>query len=213
MDFGSFAKLLWPQPYFDLATAVQLVGQSRHTLRVQLARWSKAGKLLPLKRGMYAFAEPYAAQPVNPAELANQLYTPSYLSGQWALSYYALVPEGVGMYTSITMRVPRTFRNALGVFRYQSIKPAGFFGYHAVQIDGRAVIIAEPEKALLDFWHLQPGPWAIQRLKEMRFQNTDLVDAGRLREYARRLESPRLLRAADLWPEVCSQDQEGTVTL
>ncbi|MBN1863437.1 MAG: hypothetical protein JW808_00905 [Victivallales bacterium] len=119
---------------------------------------------------MYAFGSDFRKTDVNPAELANLLYFPSYLSTSWALGFFGLIPEKVVVYTSITSRDPKTFRNAFGHFRYRHVKRDFFFGYRTVEVGGRKVLLAEPEKALLDFWYLEKGDWGESRLEEMRLQ-------------------------------------------
>ena len=196
MKYEELLNRLGNHTFFDLATVVQLANERRETVQVQLYRWCKSGKLIPLRRTMYALPEPYISQPINPAELANHLYHPSYLSTHWALGYYGLIPERVASHTSIPSRVTRSFENAFGMFHYQHIKAPAFFGYHPVQLDGRKVLIAEPEKALLDLWYFEKGKWTEERMSEMRFQNRELVDSARLREYAQWFESPRIVAAA-----------------
>lgn len=213
MKFDDFIKMMASQPYFDLAMAVQLSGESRAKLRTQLYRWLKAGKLLPLRRGMYALADRYRKTAIEPAELAGQLYKPSYLSCHWALQHHGMIPEAVFMYTSVTTRVPRRFENALGVFDYRHIKQSAFFGYGIDEIGGSRFFVASPEKALLDLWHLGKGEWSENRMIEMRFQNWEVVDQGRLAKYAERFGSPRLRRAADVWLRVAASEQEGWVEL
>jgi predicted transcriptional regulator of viral defense system len=213
MNFDSLVSMVATQPFFDLATVVQLSGVNRPQMRTQLYRWTKAGKLISLRRGMYTLAERYRKAPVNPAELANHLYRPSYLSGLWALGFYGLIPEKVVTFTSATTRVPRQFENAFGVFEYRHVKQSAFFGYHSIKIQGRKVLLAEPEKALLDLWHLGKGAWSEERLVEMRFQNRSAVDSGTLEGYAERFDSPRMRRAAKAWSELAEGEQDERVEL
>ena len=212
MKFDDLISMLGDHSLFDLATVVQLSDEGRKKIRTQLYRWRKAGKLLSLRRGMYALAERYRRTPVHPAELANQLYRPSYLSGLWALGFYGLIPEMVVTYTSVTTRVPRRFNNAFGTYRYFNIKRPCFFGYRVAEVGQRKILLADPEKALLDLWHLGKGEWTSERMEEMRFQNVEIVDNDRLEQYAARFVSPRLFRAAEVWnkQEKCP---EGTVEL
>ena len=213
MKYEDLLTKLGNHTFFDLATVVQLTDERRETVQVQLYRWCKTGKLLPLRRKMYALPEPYITRPINPAELANHLYRPSYLSSHWALGYYGLIPERVVVHTSISSRVTRTFENALGRFSYRHVKPSAFFGYRPIQIDQRKVLIAEPEKALLDLWYLETGQWTQGRLSEMRFQNMELVDSARLQAYAERFESPRIVDTAGKWLLLKNLEEEGTVRL
>jgi len=214
MKFGELVSLTQGLPCFDLPLLVQAAaGGSRETVRVQLSRWMAQGLVIGLRRGMYALAEPYRRVPAVPAALSQHLYTPSYLSGLWALGYYDLIPERVVWLTGVTPRVPRRFENPFGVFDYQNIKREAFFGYRTATQGGAAMQVAEPEKALLDHWHLTAGEWTVDRLAEMRYQNTQGVDAARLQSYAARFRSPRLVRTVQRWLRLTSEAEEGTVTL
>jgi predicted transcriptional regulator of viral defense system len=213
MKFESLLQVTRAIPCFDLPLLVQAFDDPRESVRVQLSRWMKQGKVIGLRRGMYALAEMYRHVPLTPAALANQLYRPSYLSGLWALGYHDLIPERVVWLTSVTSRVPRRFENPFGVFDYRNIKQDCFLGYRPAAHGGAEVLVAEPEKALLDHWHLNPGEWTTERLEEMRYQQVALIEADRLRDYAGRFQSPRLDRAVQRWLELAVEAEKGTVTL
>jgi predicted transcriptional regulator of viral defense system len=212
MKFTEFLELFGHQPYFNLSTVVQLTAESRQTVCTQLYRWTKEGKLLSLRRGMYAFSEPYQRHLVNPAALSNHLYKPSYLSTYWALSYYGMIPEKVPVFTAVSTRVTRKFSNSFGLFRYSNIKTSLFFGYRAVVMDEQKVLLADPEKALLDLWHLEQGEWHQDRVIAMRYQNLELVNTQCLADYAARFNSPRIDRAVEQW-NLLGSDEEGTIEL
>jgi predicted transcriptional regulator of viral defense system len=211
MKFDDFIEMLGHQSFFDLATAMQLSGEDRAKVRTQLYRWAKADRLLPLRRGMYALVERYRKTPISKAELANQIYKPSYLSCHWALQYHGMIPEAVFTYTSVTARVPRRFENDLGRFDYRHVKQSAFFGYSVERHERGKFYVAEAEKALLDLWHLSKGAWSEDRMVEMRFQNWEAVDQARLKRYAERFASPRLRRAAKLWCALAESEREGWV--
>jgi len=213
MKFDDLLSKLGKQPFFDLPSVVQLTDEPRKSVQVQLYRWCNAGKLIPLRRGMYCFAEPYASQSINGAQLANHIYRPSYLSTFWALGYYGLIPEKVVTFTSVSSRVTRKFENALGLFTYRHLKADAFWGYGRLEIGGRRVLIAEPEKALLDLWYLENGPWTPERMDGMRFQNMEQVDDSLLQAYGERLESLRILSAIDEWRLAREREEKGTVEL
>ncbi|MFA5262249.1 MAG: hypothetical protein WC378_00380 [Opitutaceae bacterium] len=213
MNFESLVKLTRAIPCFDLPLLVQVFDDPRESIRVQLSRWMKQGKVIGLRRGRYTLAEMYRQAPLTPSTLANQLYRPSYLSGLWGLGYHDLIPERVVWLTSVTSRVPRRFENPFGVFDYRNIKQDCFFGYRAVAHSGAEILVAEPEKALLDHWHLTEGEWTTERLEEMRYQHVELVGKDRLRGYAERFRSPRLDRAVQRWLEISVEVEKGTVTL
>jgi predicted transcriptional regulator of viral defense system len=213
MKFESLLHVTRAILCFDLPLLVQAFDDPREAVRVQLSRWMKQGKVIGLRRGMYTLAEMYRHAPLTAAALANQLYRPSYLSGLWALGYHDLIPERVVWLTSVTSRVPRRFENPFGIFDYRNIKQDCFLGYRTVAHGGAEVLVAEPEKALLDHWHLTPGEWTTERLEEMRYQHVAMVGADRLRDYAGRFQSPRLDRAVQRWLELAVEAERGTVTL
>lgn len=213
MNFGDLVKLAGTMPCFDLALLTQTFDDRRDGIRVQLSRWMTQGKVVGLRRGMYTLSETYRRVQLNSAELANALYRPSYLSGLWALGHYDLIPERVVRFTSVTPRVPRRFENPYGVFDYRNIKQDGFFGFQSVEVGAREFLIAEPEKALLDHWHLTAGEWTPERLDEMRYQHVAQINAERLTRYAERFRSPRLDRAVQRWLTTAFDAEPGTETL
>jgi len=196
-----------------LPLLVQAFDDRREGIRVQLSRWIRQGKVVGLRRSMYTLPDTYRRAALTPAALANQLYRPSYLSGLWALGFHDMIPERVVWLTSVTPRVPRRFENPFGCFDYRNIKQDCFFGYASTGVGGREFLVAEPEKSLLDHWHLTKGEWTSERLKEMRYQHVARVDAKRLHRYARRFRSPRLDRAVERWLRLATEAEQGTVTL
>lgn len=213
MKYGSLVELVGSMECFDLPLLVQAYAEPREIIRVQLSRWMSDGKIIGLRRGVYTLPDAYRRTSVTPARLANQLYRPSYLSGLWALGNYDMIPERVVWLTSATPRVPRRFENSFGVFDYRSIKQMAFFGYVTVSYSDRSIMIAEPEKALLDHWHLTHGEWTQERLEEMRYQHCQQVNKDKLQAYADRFQSPRLCRAVERWLPLMAEEEKGTVTL
>ncbi|MDZ4199607.1 MAG: hypothetical protein U1E27_10035 [Kiritimatiellia bacterium] len=200
-------------PCFDLALLVQAFDDRRDAIRIQLSRWMKQGKVIGLRRGMYALSDTYRHAHLVPAALAHALYRPSYLSGLWALGHYDLIPERVIRFTSVTSRVPRRFENPFGVFDYRNIKQNAFFGYLTTSYGEQAIVVAEPEKALLDHWHLTEGEWTLERLEEMRYQHVSRIDKKQLDRYVRRFQSPRLDRAVRRWLRWAADAEQGAVTI
>lgn len=211
MNFDKFVELTAPLPFFDIATLMQLTNDSRKGLINQLYRWRSAGKLILLRQGIYALADRYRKEPLNPATLANNLYRPSYISGLWALSFYGLIPEAVPVYTSITTRTPRKFHNSFGTFVYTNIKQDFFFGYQEIMITEKPVFLAKAEKALLDLFHQTKGEWDTGRMLEMRFQQIAMIDRVLLQTYAGKMGKPRILRAVKAWMKL--SENEGGVEL
>jgi len=213
MTFDHLVQKLGNLPFFDLSMVLQISGENKPNVRTQLYRWIKSGKIAALRREMYTLADRYRKVTLYPTVLANELYKPSYLSGLWALSYYGLIPEKVVTYTNVTPRVPRTFTNQFGTFQYFNIKQSYFFGFSSHVIQQQNIWLSDPEKAILDLWHLNKGEWSIERLSSMRFQNFDLLNFERLEQYASRFNSPRIIRAVNNWNSLVEMGKEGDIEL
>lgn len=109
---------------------------------------SQKGEIISLKRGLY---ETDANAPG--IVLANSLLGPSYLSFEYALSYYGLIPERVTVYTSATFGKRKTieFTNSFGTFQYRDVPQQVYpYFYMRWMIENRPVLIASKEKALCD---------------------------------------------------------------
>ena len=111
----------------------------------------KDGQLIRLKRGLCVVSNEVSGKPVNACLCANHIYGPSYVSQQWALRWYGLIPERVYTMTSVTTKRTRIFENSLGRFTYEQVKPEYFaIGVDSVEENGATFLIACREKALCD---------------------------------------------------------------
>ena len=128
--------------------------ETKENLRKLMYRWKRKGWVTSLKKGLYEIAYP---RPVNAPDLfvANRMYQPSYISLETALSHYSIIPEIAMAVTSITTKPTRTYKNSHGLFLYRTVKPEIFKGYSIEEIRGFPVLIAEPEKAFIDYLYFQ----------------------------------------------------------
>ena len=111
----------------------------------------QSGKLVQLKRGLYAVSPQISGHQLSLELIANHMYGPSYVSLHYALRHYGLIPELVCMVTSVTTRHTRSFQNQLGQFTYRGVGDAYFpIGIRSEESDGISYLIATPEKALCD---------------------------------------------------------------
>lgn len=125
----------------------------------QLSAWAKKGYIIKLKNGVYAMAEKRAD--LMSEYIAFNLYQPGYISLEWALAKYGLIPEMVYNCTLITTKTARSFKNKFGTFIFKRIRRELFFGYNKINKNGQVYLIAEPEKALFDYIYLNS-----QRIKD-----------------------------------------------
>ena len=139
----------------------------------QLSRWHQQNLLIQLTRGVYLFAD--AKNQITLPEIANLLITPSYLSLEYALFHFNLIPEITPTATCITTKNNRQYQTYLGSIRYQHLKPSLYFGYRSQSSSARPYYLAEPEKALLDFFYLHPSYHRLSDLQSLRLNQDSLI--------------------------------------
>lgn len=81
-----------------------------------ISRMCKRGELLRLKNGFFVIAEKISKAPIPYEQIANLLYGPSYISFEWALSYYGMIPEGVYVVTSTSASKSKCYTTPIGTF-------------------------------------------------------------------------------------------------
>jgi len=195
MKFHELVRVVADEPVFE--TGMLLAGKvDAVNLRRQLSRWTRAGRLLQLRRGLYALAPPWQRIKPHPFLIANRLGPGSYVSGLSALAFAQAIPEYVAEVTSCTGGRPHTHLTPLGRFSFRRLKAGLRFGYQQVALgDGQTAFLATPEKALLDLIYLQPGGDDPAFLKELRL-NLDVLQSELLNDFAQRCAVPKLVRAA-----------------
>jgi len=114
--------------------------------------WLRIGLLLPIKKGLYAVSPEITGKPLSLTLVANLLYGPSYVSMDYALYHYGIIPERVVEVTSMTTRRGKKYDMAVGRFSYTHSPPE----FYAIGIDRvenpdkTGFLMASPEKALCD---------------------------------------------------------------
>lgn len=115
----------------------------------KIKRDVRDGKLFPLVRGLYE-----TNSNVEGFKLAQFIYGPSYLSFDYALYRYGLIPEAVyNTFTcaSFNKNKIKTYTNYFGTFIYRDVPKTVFrLGIIVKQEDNYVYQIATPEKALCD---------------------------------------------------------------
>jgi predicted transcriptional regulator of viral defense system len=197
MKWEAFLTTVADLRFFDLNMIRTLFPEDRN-VQVNLHRWKRSGKVLELRRGLYTLSETYRKVPVHAPAIAHAIYPPSYLSLEWALSWFGVIPEYTVTCTSVTTRETRSFVNSFGHFSYRTVKQQLFHGYEEVEIMGAPVYLAGPEKALCDFWYLNTGRWDPARMEAYRF-NPEQIDPEQLPVVVKAFQSPRMDKALRAW--------------
>ena len=208
MEFSQLLKIVNTEPVFE--TGLLLAGSvDPANVRRQLSRWVSTGRLIQLRRGLYALAPPYQKVKPHPFVVANALVHGSYVSLQAALAHYGLIPEYTPLITSVTTGRPGCWQTPLGDYRFQHLKPAWFHGYQRLALDSeQQAFVALPEKALLDLITLHPSSDDPAYLTELRLQALERLDLERLVHLAEESGRPKLRRAAQFIIDLARAEAE-----
>jgi hypothetical protein len=163
------------------------------------------GLLTRLKQGIYALKTDIPSE----QEIANSLYKPSYISLEYALAYWGIMPEMPYAVTSVTTKPTRLFTPEYGgVFEYTSIKRSAYTGYILVKpaevksgqsnfietntngATPKSFLIAEPEKALVDYLYFVALGRKLEN--DRLFIKKGSLEKKKLRQYAKLYNKKKL---------------------
>jgi predicted transcriptional regulator of viral defense system len=118
--------------------------------RNKIQRLIKNGEIIRIKKGLYIRSNNHENY-IDKKIIANLIYGPSYISLEYALSYWGLIPERVEEVTSINNKRNKKFKTPLGVFSYRYLPTNKFnIGVDLIQANELYFFIATKEKALCD---------------------------------------------------------------
>ena len=147
----------------------------------KLTRMLRDEELLRVRRGL--FLPPGANYSVR--TLANMIYGPSYISFEYALAYYGLIPERVVSVTSAAYgkNKHKRFDTPVATFTYRTIPEAVFpLAVRRIEQDQNPYLIATAEKALCDTLYLNRRVGSLDQLSELLYGDLR-VDIGALSEF------------------------------
>ena len=122
--------------------------------KTKLSRMVRQGKYIHITKGLYE-----TDKNTPPHLLAGSIYGPSYLSFEYALSYYGLIPEAVYTITCATFekKKKKRYETPFGTFTYRDVPSDAFpLGLKVIREGEYFYRIAEPEKALCDELYILP---------------------------------------------------------
>lgn len=153
-----------------------LTDMKNPSLRMALKRLTSRKVIPRICRGYYA-------NPFNPPtldEISAEIYKPSYISLESALYRHGILSQIPYQLTCVTSKLPRRFSTSFGVIQYRQIKKGYFFGF----VREKSYLIAEPEKAFVDFLYLNQNEDIKGMLSEL---NLRALDRSKLKLYAKSL--------------------------
>jgi hypothetical protein len=190
------------KPYF---TNLDILLKGLNIYAYQLSTWKKKNYIGRLKSGIYFFVD--EKEKITPQEVSFLIYQPSYLSMESMLGCYGLIPEIVYGQTAITTKATRKFSNDFGNFTYRHINPKLFFGYTPVETPFGKYLIAEPEKALLDYFYFNLGRINDQKdIDELRINGEELcriMDRKKIDAYLKEFNIEKLSSTINILFKSC----------
>lgn len=160
---------------------------SDQEIRKRVSLLSKRGWLVRIKRGIYAVAslESRNFTGISPIAISNALFFDSYVSMEFALNYRGFLDQLPSSVTAVNTK--RSVAYHFQGIKYQFIKtkPELFFGFEEVSLEGRAVKIAEFEKAILDFIYFRSGAYTIDLVLEKLKDAKKSLDFEKMVDYSK----------------------------
>lgn len=131
----------------------------------------KNGKLIRLRRGIFS-----NEKEIDIEYLSSIIYSPSYISFEYACSMYGLIPEEVFAVTCAVTQKNKIkiyridYLNML--FRYSDVPQAAFnAGLNKIIRNSYSFFIASPEKALCDLLYRHPGHKTIKDIEALIYDD------------------------------------------
>lgn len=135
-------------------------------IKSRLNYYVRTGKIIALRRGIYARIENY-----NPFELANKIFTPSYISLQTVLLNEGIIFQNDSVITSVSY-LSRAVSIGSQNFQYQRMKPEIVNNRMGISFSDN-YYIASRERAFLDMIYLN---------KDFYFDNCSGIDFAKVKE-------------------------------
>ena len=153
-------------PYFTIEGFKQSAEISKaEQARLLLHRWVKAGRIIPLKKGVYMagrFYEQRRGDASFSAAVSAILLPQSYLSLEYILQKNNLLTEVTYPITAVTTKNTRHVDNPLGTFWYRNLRADLYHGFTISEYYGVRFAEATLAKALFDYLYLRPLSGALR---------------------------------------------------
>lgn len=179
---------------------------NNNNLNFNLGYWKRNKVIIRLKGGLYILSSQWSQttdKQMYLEYLANQMYQPSYVSGEYIMNKYSLLTEAVFGITSMTTKTTKNYRNELGNFSYASLLPNLFCGYVIKKFKSAYVLTATKEKAVFDYLYLRflrQSSINEQSINQLRinWENMTKKEFGKLAYYAQKSKSKRIFEVVKL---------------
>lgn len=178
--------------------------------RVKINDLIKRNNIVRVKKGLYVFGSNISQNLYTKETLSNLIYGPSYISMEYALSYYGIIPERAETITNVTNKRNKMFETPIGRFTYKYINPKLYsFGITQIEIDDlHRILIATKEKAIADLLYFSTKMKDTKQLElfifdDMRFDENQLKKLNKIKlKQLTRLYSGNVKLFYSLWEKI-----------
>ncbi len=178
--------------------------------RVKINDLIKKNNIVRVKKGLYVFGSNISQNLYTKETLSNLIYGPSYISMEYALSYYGIIPERAETITNVTNKRNKMFETPIGRFTYKYINPKLYsFGITQIEIDDlHRILIATKEKAIADLLYFSTKMKDTKQLElfifdDMRFDENQLKKLNKIKlKQLTRLYSGNVKLFYSLWEKI-----------
>src|SRR2546421_1565076 len=161
---------------------------SERVVRNALRRYEAQGLVERVSTKIYIN---HLNQHFSPRDLVNVLRPRSYISLESALVERGIISQNPSVLICVTPGYPQAFRSKSVTIVYRKISPALYWGYEEKATRYNKYLIAEPEKALLDWIYLIRQEGLPTPFDDLQLQ---FLNPTKLRKYAERF--PRTVQAS-----------------
>ena len=106
----------------DYPTLKSIIINNGYTsVKDKINNLKQKGIITTIKKGLYIHTSQYSEKIINKELIANNILGPSYISYDYALYLYGLIPETVYEITSATTKRTKSFKTKFGIFTYRRI--------------------------------------------------------------------------------------------
>ena len=192
MKFEELRKLIRKNPIFTFEDVLMLFPDENYAnVKLLLHNWTRTGKLNRIKKGLYCLADIDVSDNYF---FAAFIYSPSYISLESALNYYGIIPDIPQEVVSVTTNNTQEFNTVKGVYLYRKISNKLFYGFKKVQNGSLFYLIADKEKAVLDYLYYKSRGIYTKNLDEIRLTFDDSFDWNKFIEYSKDFNLPATKR-------------------
>jgi predicted transcriptional regulator of viral defense system len=161
----------------DYATLKSILKNMNYeNINNKIADLRKKNILKTIKKGLYVHNSQITKNIISKELVSNLLLaSPSYISLDYALHFYGLIPESVHEITAITSKRSKVFKTDIGIFSYKQIRNELFrLGITIERLKYANFLIAGKEKALCDKVYLTSGLELSSKTGMIDFLENDL---------------------------------------